>query len=68
MKEEDLRDKALPMRIAGRTARRQILLRGKPFDPVPLDRDVDIKVLSQIEEQRLDLPGVDRQPRPGTLL
>jgi penicillin-binding protein 2 len=28
------------------------------YDPVPMQRDVDIKVLSRIEEQRLDLPGV----------
>jgi len=28
------------------------------YDPVPLERDVDIKILSQIEEQRWDLPGV----------
>jgi penicillin-binding protein 2 len=28
------------------------------YDPVPLQRDVDIKVLSRIEEQRMDLPGV----------
>jgi penicillin-binding protein 2 len=29
-----------------------------PFDPVPLLRDADIQILSQIEEQRLELPGV----------
>ncbi len=28
------------------------------FDPIPVARDVNIKVLTQIEEQRLDLPGV----------
>jgi penicillin-binding protein 2 len=28
------------------------------YDPVPLQRDVDIKILSRIEEQRLDLPSV----------
>ena len=54
--EDDLRDKVLPTRI-GPTGKK-IALRGKPFDPVPLERDVSIKVLSQIEEQRLDLPGV----------
>lgn len=29
-----------------------------PFDPVPVADDVDIALLSQIEEQQLDLPGV----------
>ncbi|HZO89129.1 MAG TPA: penicillin-binding protein 2 [Chthonomonadaceae bacterium] len=29
-----------------------------PFDPVPVATDVDIKLLSEVEEQRLDLPGV----------
>ncbi len=29
-----------------------------PFDPVPVTSDVDMSLLSQIEEQRLDLPGV----------
>ncbi len=28
------------------------------FDPVPLMEDVDVALLTQIEEQRLDLPGV----------
>ena len=28
------------------------------FDPVPLIEDVDVTLLTQIEEQRLDLPGV----------
>jgi len=28
------------------------------FDPVPVEDDVDVKLLSQIEEQQLDLPGV----------
>ena len=28
------------------------------FDPVPLAEDVDVALLTQIEEQRLDLPGV----------
>ena len=56
MPEDDLRDRVLPTRIGPNG--KKIVLRGKPFDPVPLDRDVDIKVLSQIEEQRLDLPGV----------
>ena len=54
--EEDLRDQVMPTITLenGKT----VPLRIKPFDPVPLDRDVDIKVLSQIEEQQLDLPGV----------
>lgn len=29
-----------------------------PFDPVPVSSDVDMSLLSQIEEQRVDLPGV----------
>ena len=29
-----------------------------PFDPVPVADDVDVNLLSQIEEQQLDLPGV----------
>ena len=29
-----------------------------PFDPVPVADDVDVTLLSQIEEQQLDLPGV----------
>jgi penicillin-binding protein 2 len=32
--------------------------RTMPFDPIPVAEDVGIDVLSQIEEQRLDLPGV----------
>ncbi len=56
VKEDDLRGKVLPMQMGPNGMK--IVLRGKPFDPVPLDRDVSIKVLSQIEEQRLDLPGV----------
>ena len=32
--------------------------RTTPFDPVPVAEDVDVKLLSQIEEQKLDLPGV----------
>lgn len=29
-----------------------------PFDPIPVQEDVDMSLLSQIEEQKLDLPGV----------
>lgn len=32
--------------------------RTTPFDPVPVKADADIRLLSQIEEQKLDLPGV----------
>ncbi|HLV81350.1 MAG TPA: penicillin-binding protein 2 [Chthonomonadaceae bacterium] len=28
------------------------------FDPVPIERDIDMRLLTQIEEQKLDLPGV----------
>lgn len=54
--EQTLRDKVIPTRLL--PSGKRVVLRGKPFDPVPLDRDVSIEVLSQIEEQRLDLPGV----------
>ena len=32
--------------------------RATLFDPVPLIEEVDVALLTQIEEQRLDLPGV----------
>ena len=54
--EEDLRDQVLPTVTLANG--KVVPLHVKPFDPVPLDRDVDIQVLSQIEEQQLDLPGV----------
>ena len=55
--EQTLRDRVMPPPILLPSGKR-VTLRGKPFDPVPLERDVSIEALSQIEEQRLDLPGV----------
>lgn len=37
---------------------REYRSRSAPFDPVPVKRDVDIGLLTPIEEQQLDLPGV----------
>lgn len=60
--EEALHDKVIPPRLI--LPDKKVIVRGKPFDPVSLDRDVNIETLSQIEEQRLDMPGliVTRDP------
>src|SRR5579884_1983414 len=34
------------------------LNRTTGFDPVPIERDVDARLLTEVEEQKLDLPGV----------
>lgn len=59
--EETLKAKVFPIAI---TKAGKVVQLNHPYDPVPLDRDIGIDVLSQIEEQHLNLPGalVTRDP------